>query len=717
MLQKNVKTIIAKVKSLKIVKQGKHLLSLFLKEKDVIEALLYNDINLNLLTYEIELIDNENITFDVDKIINKAVFTANSEGKNSVNSIEFFIAIVSCSKDLILSLFRSLNINKKCLKQYIIDQNKHYELQKLNLDNNEIEFCINMTALIKKKPKVIGREYELERLMRSLARKEKNSPLLVGEPGVGKTAIVSSLVYKLSKNNPIGKKTIYQLNLSSLLAGAKYRGDFEQRIDVLLGKFINNKNAILFVDEIHTLMGAGTTNQGNLDAANLLKPALANGSLRVIGATTFAEYNKYIKQDLAFARRLQKIDVAEPTKDQTISILKGLKSSLEDFHKVSFTEKAFKTVVDIADKFIHDAYFPDKAIDLIDEAAAMTKFNEINQVVCSNEVLKAASEVLKVPLKTITESEKNALKNLEQKLNCDVFGQENAIRQVVDVLKVNEIGLSDDNKPKGSFMFLGSTGVGKTALAQSLANNLGLKLVRFDMSEYSQSHTVASLLGSPIGYEGYSDGGKLTNQILKNPNSIILFDEIEKAHSDFQNLMLQILDYGIITDSQGKKIDCKNTIIIFTSNLGVNSKTNNIGFKDESAINDSYFSIDEVNNFFKPEFRNRVDSFITFNMIDDFIAKKLLNKEIKIIETKLLKNNIQMQITNKAYEYLVSNTFNKKNGARGFKRMIKHTLLKPVVDYILDNNASKNIIADMKEDFIKISELLVTKEDVLKKIS
>ena len=534
---------------------------------------------------------------------------------------------------------------------------------------------------------LIGRQSEVDRAIQILCRRTKNNPLLVGDPGVGKTAIAEGLARKIVNHEVpevLEGATIYSLDMGALLAGTRYRGDFEERLKQVVKELETHDNAILFIDEIHTVIGAGATSGGAMDASNLLKPALASGSLRCMGSTTYKEYRQHFEKDRALARRFQKIDVNEPTIDDTIKILKGLKTSYEGHHKVRYTDAALRTAVELSARYMTDRKLPDKAIDVIDEAGAsqmLLSESKRKKVIGQKEVEAVIAKMARIPAKSVSKSDTEGLRALESDLNRVVFGQSSAIEQVSAAMKLARAGLRDPQKPIGAFLFSGPTGVGKTEVAKQLASTLGIEMLRFDMSEYMERHTVSRLIGAPPGYVGHDQGGLLTDAVDQHPHAVVLLDEIEKAHPDVYNILLQVMDNGMLTDAVGKKVDFRNTILIMTTNAGAADNARaSIGFgrgkvegEDEKAIQ----------RLFAPEFRNRLDAIVAFKALDAETIKSVVTKFIIQLEAQLADRNITIELTDEAADWLAKNGFDELYGARPLARVIQEQIKKPLADDIL----------------------------------
>lgn len=546
---------------------------------------------------------------------------------------------------------------------------------------------LNQMAQAGKIDPVIGRDHELERVIQILCRRRKNNPLLVGEAGVGKTAIAEGLARRIVQGEVpevLAQSTVYALDMGALLAGTKYRGDFEQRLKGVVKQLSEDRNAILFIDEIHTLIGAGAASGGTLDASNLLKPALSNGSLRCIGATTYNEYRGIFEKDNALSRRFQKIDVAEPTVEQTIQILKGLKSRFEAHHGIKYTLSALSTAAELSARYINDRHLPDKAIDVIDEAGAAQRIlpkSRQKKVISKHEIEDIVSKIARIPAKTVSNNDRNALKTLERDLKNVVFGQDAAIEALAAAIKMARSGLGNPQKPIGSFLFSGPTGVGKTEVARQLAYTLGIELIRFDMSEYMERHAVSRLIGAPPGYVGFEQGGLLTEQINKHPYAVLLLDEIEKAHPDIFNILLQVMDHGTLTDNNGRKADFRNVIIIMTTNAGAESLSkSSIGFTSTKASGDE---LADIKRLFTPEFRNRLDAIISFRMLDETIILQVVDKFLMQLEAQLSERKVDIQFSDELKRFLARKGFDPQMGARPMARLIQDTIRKALADELL----------------------------------
>ncbi|WP_311515148.1 ATP-dependent Clp protease ATP-binding subunit ClpA [Oligella urethralis] len=534
---------------------------------------------------------------------------------------------------------------------------------------------------------VLGREHELDRVVQVLCRRRKNNPLLVGEAGVGKTAIAEGLAQRIvaAKVPEILKSAkIYSLDMGSLLAGTKYRGDFEQRIKSLLKQLETIDNSILFIDEIHTMIGAGSTSGSTMDASNLLKPALSSGKLRCMGATTYKEYRGIFAKDHALSRRFQKVDVVEPTPEETIDILKGLKTRFEDYHEIRYSQAAIEAAVELSVRYLNDRFLPDKAIDVLDEAGAAQRLlpkSRQKKLLGKAEVEATIASMARIPVAAVSNDERAKLQGLESELKSTIFGQDDAIVALVSAMKMAHSGLGREDKPIGSFLFSGPTGVGKTEVTKQLAQSLGIELIRFDMSEYMEAHAVSRLIGAPPGYVGYDDGGLLTEQINKHPHSVLLLDEIEKAHPAIYNILLQVMDHGTLTDTNGRKADFRNVVIVMTTNAGAQHLSKrSIGFAESSQQGDE---MQEINRTFTPEFRNRLDAIISFAPLDRDIILRVVDKFLIELEQQLRLKQVEVVFSDRLREYLAQHGFDPQMGARPMHRLIQDKIRRALADELL----------------------------------
>jgi ATP-dependent Clp protease ATP-binding subunit ClpA len=593
----------------------------FIEAQNVSVDTLKDELNEHLKKSSIMRTDNQKAvqpTLGFQRVLQRAVFHIQSSGKGVVKPINLLVAIFSEKESRSVYILNKNNINRLDVVTFIshgpvekktsdsISTNEE-NIEEGNIKTEENSYLINLNNLVNedKIDNLIGRTKEVDRLIQILSRRTKNNPLLVGESGVGKTAIAEGLAYLIVNNkvpNILNESIIYSLDIAALIAGTKYRGDFEKRLKEVL-KFLETKDkAILFIDEIHTIIGAGSASGGSLDVSNLLKPALGKGTLRCIGSTTFQEYRGIFDQNQALSRRFQKIDIIEPSVDECIEIINGIKNIYEEYHNVSYTNEAIKASVDLSSKYINERFLPDKAIDVIDETGAMLNIarkNNKNIAVNQSDIEKTISKITKIPEQNITVSDKKDLKNLEENLKRVIFGQDLAVETLANAIKLSRVGLRDDNKTIGSFLFTGPTGVGKTEISKQLSEIMGIDLIRFDMSEYMERHTVSRLIGAPPGYVGFDQGGLLTEAIVKSPHCVLLLDEIEKAHPDIFNILLQVMDAGVLTDNNGRKADFRNVILIMTTNIGAELLAKrNIGFSTSSNESDA---MNSLNKLFTPE--------------------------------------------------------------------------------------------------------------------
>ena len=591
-----------------------------------------------------------------------------------------------------------------------------------HVDNNDIELnnkeekkksaidklTINLTELAKSSDEpLIGREDILERTIQILCRKGKNNPLHIGEPGVGKTAITLGLARLINEGKVPEKlkcSVVLSLDLGSLVAGTKYRGDFEEKIKKVLDEIKTLNNPIVYIDEIHNLVGAGALGGGSLDASNLLKPYLLDGSIMFIGATTYEEYKKYFQKDKGLSRRFQVVEVKEPSEKECIEILNGVKEAYENYHNVKYTDDALKAAVTLSHKYINDKFLPDKAIDLIDEAGSFINLNSNSErIIDENTIEDVISKICHIPKKTVEKDEINSLKNLEEDLKKNIFGQNTAIEEVVRTIKMSRAGLTEADKPVASLLFVGPTGVGKTEIARTLSNSLGVKLIRFDMSEYQEKHAASKLIGAPPGYVGYEEGGLLTDEIKKNPHCVLLLDEIEKAHIDILNVLLQVMDYATLSDNQGRKADFRNVIIIMTSNAGAKDIGKPlVGFGAREIKGTAI--MEEVKKVFSPEFRNRLDKIVVFNHIDIDIAKNIVVRELEKFKEQLVSKNITIDFSEDTIIKIAEKGTSKEFGAREIKRIINSDVKPLLVDEILFGRLSNggSCTVKVEEDKFKI---------------
>ena len=558
---------------------------------------------------------------------------------------------------------------------------------------------------------IIGREWELNRTLEVLSRRRKNNPLLVGEPGVGKTAVAEGLAYQIVHEKvpeSLSDAVVYSLDMGALLAGTRYRGDFEKRFKALLKALEQEQHAILFIDEIHTVIGAGAVQGGAMDASNLMKPSLSSGKLRCVGATTYEEYRGVFEKDRALARRFQKVDVKEPTQQESFEILKGLKAKYEEHHDVKYTLPALKEAVALSARYLTDRQLPDKAIDVIDEAGAKQRLavaSKRKKQIGVHEVQQVVASIARIPVSQITQKEKDKLFDLEANLKRVVFGQNHAVEQVTSAIHLARSGLNNPNKPTASFLFAGPTGVGKTELSQQLANHMGVEMLRFDMSEYMERHTVSRLIGAPPGYVGYDQGGLLTEAVAKNPHAVVLLDEIEKAHPDVFNLLLQVMDHGTLTDNNGRKADFRNITLIMTSNVGAEQMArSSMGF----TLQDHTMDFDaELKKVFTPEFRNRLDAVIQFNRLSEDSMSSVVNKFIYALENALADKKVTVKLSDAARQWLAKKGYDPLMGARPMERLIQEKVKQPLAEKLLfgDLQQGGEVFIDCKDDALTFEKV------------
>lgn len=654
-------------------------------------------------------------TLSLSSTIEYMVAHTQGSGKPNANVEDMFVAILKDEKSYATYLLRKLGIQRvDILEEISHKQNDEDEINENSTDNeNKVldQNSVELVALAKKGEidPVIGRDREISRVIEILSRRKKNNPILVGEPGVGKTAIAEGLALEIANERVpefLLKSKVFSLDMGSMLAGTKYRGDFEKKLKTLLKEVSKIKNAILFIDEIHTIVGAGSVGGSAMDASNILKPMLANGKLRCIGATTFSEFRNDFSKDKALSRRFAKVDVEEPSIEDSILILEGLKSKYEEYHGVKYSKSAISTAVELSKKYITDRFLPDCAIDVIDEVGASKKISlatelktkiESNITITAKEVEVTVSKMAHIPAKSATKSDLTLLKSLEKNMQKRVFGQDNAINVIVQAIKRNKAGLGLDKKPIGSFLFTGPTGVGKTEVARELSTQLGIHFERFDMSEYMEAHTVSRLIGAPAGYVGFEQGGLLTEAIRKHPHTVLLLDEIEKAHPDLMSILLQVMDNAQLTDNSGNKADFQNVILIMTSNLGA-TEANVMGFAKNEKLNENK----AINKFFAPEFRNRLDAVVTFDALSLDIVAKVAGKFIEDLERQLVDKKIKIEISAKAKKELANLGYDKAMGARPLNRVISDKIKNPLTDEILFGKLKKGgtIKIDFDEKFV-----------------
>lgn len=642
-------------------------------------------------------------TLGFQRVIQRAILHVQSSGKKEVTGANVLVAIFGEKDSHAAYFLQQKGITRLDVVNYIShkiskttpenesekNEGKANSEEQRDASNPLENYTINLNNLANtnKIDPLIGRAKEVERVIQILCRRRKNNPLLVGEAGVGKTAIAEGLAKRITENRVPDILTDYQvyaLDMGALLAGTKYRGDFEQRLKAVLKQLTDNPKTILFIDEIHTLIGAGAASGGTLDASNLLKPALSSGQLKCIGATTYNEYRGVFEKDHALSRRFQKIDIAEPDISETVEILRGLKSRYEKHHNVKYTETALTAAAELSARFINDRHLPDKAIDVIDEAGAaqriLPKYKQ-RKTIGKQEIEYVIAGIAKIPPQNVSSDDRNKLKTLGRDLKAIVFGQDPAIDALASAIKMARSGLGNTGKPIGSFLFSGPTGVGKTEVARQLAYTLGIPLHRFDMSEYMERHAVSRLVGAPPGYVGFDQGGLLTETVIKQPHAVLLFDEIEKAHPDIFNVMLQVMDYGTLTDNNGRKADFRNVIIIMTTNAGAEALTKaSIGFTKNTQPGDEMV---EIKRLFTPEFRNRLDAIISFAPLNEAIILRVVDKFLIELEAQLQEQKVDAAFTDNLRKYLANHGFDPLMGARPMARLIQDTIRRALADELL----------------------------------
>ena len=668
-------------------------------------------------------------TASLERLMNRAFTQALFQGRQDVTSIDILISIFAEKKSYGAFFLKKHKVDKQDLMdlvstETILDEGmaqmggpvpagQEQKLRPNQADRILKSYCenLNQKYFDKKIDPVIGRDEETNNLKQILARRNKNNVLIVGDPGVGKTAVVEGLARRIAKNKEdipayLKDHIVFSLDVNSLIAGSKFRGDFEERLKLIVNALDQKGKTILFIDEAHMIVGAGATGQGNnMDMANMLKPALLKGSIKVVASTTWEEYRKYFEKDRALMRRFQRLQVGEPTKETAVKILLGVKQYYEKFHECTITDEACEDAVDYSSKFIADKKLPDKAIDIVDVACARLRLNGVKDgKIDHEEIIHEISQMTGISIEQLSQKQASNLKTLEEKMKLQVFGQDKAINTITDKILVARAGLKNLNKPVGSFLFLGPTGCGKTETARQLAKTLGVELIRFDMSEYQEKHSIAKLIGSPPGYVGYEDsnmgGGMFINEVEKNPHAVVLFDEVEKAHRDVSNMLLQVMDYGTVTGSNGKKADCRNITLIMTSNLGAEDmERNNIGFGKSERVGEDDKALKK---FFPPEFRNRLDAVIKFDKLGEKTMISVVKKFLQELNAMTIEKDVEVNATDPAIDYLVKKGFSAKLGARPLQRIIDDEIKNPLSKMILfgELNEGGMVEVTLSEDIV-----------------
>ncbi|MCX9511829.1 ATP-dependent Clp protease ATP-binding subunit ClpA [Vibrio cholerae] len=727
-----------------------HLLLALLENDAAREALLACQADIDVLRRELDTFIDQTTplipkndetretqpTLSFQRVLQRAVFHVQSSGRSEVTGANVLVAIFSEQESHAAYLLKKNDISRLDIVNFIshgiTKASNHSEdsssdsfgssdtSEEVSADERLESFATNLNQLAKQGQidPLIGRDKELERTIQVLCRRRKNNPLLVGEAGVGKTAIAEGLAWRIVEGNVpevIQRSVIYSLDIGSLLAGTKYRGDFEKRFKSILKQLEKEKDAILFIDEIHTIIGAGAASGGQVDAANLIKPLLSSGKLRCIGSTTYQEYSNIFEKERALSRRFQKIDIVEPSLDDTTKILMGLKTKYEAHHDVRYTNKALRAAVELSAKYINERHLPDKAIDVIDEAGARARLmpaSRRKKTVGVAEIESMVAKMARIPEKSVSSSDKDILKNLDQKMKMLVFGQDAAIDVLTAAIKLTRAGLGAEHKPVGSFLFAGPTGVGKTEVTLQLSKLLGIELLRFDMSEYGERHSVSRLIGAPPGYVGYDQGGLLTDAVIKHPHSVVLLDEIEKAHPDIFNLLLQVMDNGTLTDNNGRKADFRNVILVMTTNAGVaETVKKSIGLIQQDNSHDA---MSEIKKVFTPEFRNRLDHIIWFNSLDERVIHQVVDKFIVELQAQLDARGVSLEVSEDARHWLAVKGYDHEMGARPMGRVIQEQLKKPLANELLfgslvDGGTVKVTLSDDRLAF----EYFGTREEVV----
>lgn len=693
-----------------------HLLLSLLDNPDVVEVLEAVNTDISRLASELQSYIDTHVpvvpagedhevqpTLGFQRVLQRAVYHVQSSGKKEVTAINVLIAIFSEQDSYAVYLLAEQDVTRLDVVNYVShgmdktrdDSSESSATRGEDSDEDDSDASpleqyatnLNQRAAQGRIDPLVGRDEEIERVIQTLCRRRKNNPLLVGEAGVGKTAIAEGLAYRIINDQVpeiLANNVIYALDLGALVAGTKYRGDFEKRIKGVLADLSKQKNGILFIDEIHTIIGAGAASGGAMDASNLLKPKLASGELRCIGATTYQEFRNIFEKDRALARRFQKVEVPEPSIADTVQILKGLKGRFEEHHQVRFTQTALESAAELSARHISDRHLPDKAIDLIDEAGARLRLlpaGKRRKTVQVRDIEEMVARIARIPPKTVSRDDRAILQTLERDLKLVIFGQDQAVESLSSAIKMSRSGLDNRDKPIGSFLFAGPTGVGKTEVTQQLALHLGVELIRFDMSEYMERHSVSRLIGAPPGYVGYEEGGLLTEAVNKNPHSVVLLDEIEKAHPDIYNLLLQVMDHGALTDNNGRRADFRNVILVMTTNAGAEvMASRGIGFTHTDNSSDG---MEIIRRGFSPEFRNRLDAIIQFTALKGEVIERVVDKFLMQLESQLQEQHVELVVNDEARAWLAERGYDEQMGARPMGRVIQENIKKPLAEELL----------------------------------
>ncbi|MBD3667015.1 MAG: ATP-dependent Clp protease ATP-binding subunit ClpA [Kangiella sp.] len=712
-----------------------HLMLALLDNKDALDVLRAVGADIGVLKSDLEKFVNQTTpqfsdeddefeiqpTIGFQRVLQRAVFHVQSSGREAVSGANVLVAMFSEPESQAVFLLSKQDISRLDVVNYISHGVSSDEEDFPELEHEEGEqepqeprpldqYAVNLNKLAEQGriDPLIGRANEIERVVQVLCRRRKNNPLLVGEAGVGKTAIAEGLAKRIVDGDVpevIADAVVYALDLGVLLAGTKYRGDFEKRLKAVLAQLKKESHAILFIDEIHTIIGAGAASGGTMDASNLIKPVLANGELRCMGSTTFQEYRGIFEKDHALARRFQKIDINEPTVQDTVAILEGLKERYEKHHGVVYSKQAIQAAAELSAKYINDRQLPDKAIDVIDEAGARQRIlpeEQRKKTITPHEIEQVIAKIARIPEKTVSSSDKKLLQNLERNLKMVVFGQDPAIETLAESIKLSRAGLGQENKPVGSFLFAGPTGVGKTEVTKQLARLMGVELIRFDMSEYMERHTVSRLIGAPPGYVGYDQGGLLTEAVNKNPHAVVLLDEIEKAHPDVFNLLLQVMDHGTLTDNNGRKADFRNIVLVMTSNAGAQEIIKgNIGFKEQDKSRNNE---EAINRTFSPEFRNRLDAIVWFNSLPQKVILSIVDKFLTEVQGQLDDKQVNLHVDDAARHWFAKHGYDENMGARPMARLISDKIRRPLANEILFGKLMQggDVYVSLKNDELDI---------------